>query len=134
MARKSHLALKRLRAIGVLALTSASACRTLAVGGTPAVLVAPSATVHAELVAALTAALGAAPVAVAPDALTQTSVLIIDRASPRPANPALTGRTLATGGAQRFVLILDGPSCVLTRPADGWRMRLPSAECRTEAR
>ena len=128
MAGKSHL--QALSALGAVALIVVTACRSVAADDRPAVLVAPSEAVHAELVGALGTALGVPPV-VAADALTQTSVLIIDRAAPRPPNSALTGRTLETT-AQRFELVLDADGCVLVRPADGWRARLPSAQCRPE--
>jgi hypothetical protein len=128
MAGKSYLHALNALCLGALALIAA--CRSVAAGETPAVLVAPSEAVHAELVAALGTALGAPPV-VAADALTQTNVLIIDRAAPRPPNAALTGRTLGVT-AQRFELVLDAGACVLVRPADGWRARLSSAECRPQ--
>ena len=91
-----------------------------------AVLVAPSSAVRAELRAALTAALGTAPVALAEDALTLTNVLIVDRARPR--EPALAGRTVEAS-VQRFELVLTDGRCVLTRPADGGRWPLAEAVC-----
>ena len=98
----------------------------------PAVLVAPSSAVRAELVAALTTALGAAPVALADDALMRTSVLVIDRAAPREARSRpLTGRTLEST-AQRFELVVNDGRCALTRAADGARWPLPSAVCRPQ--
>lgn len=100
---------------------------------TAAVLVNPTASVQAQLLAALTQALGQAPRALADDALTTSSVLLIERAAlSNSANPALTGRTLEAS-AQRFVLVRARGQCVLTRPADGWRQRLALADCIAES-
>ena len=121
-ARRSALA----AALGVLA-----GCGHLGASEeVPAVLVDPTDAVRAELRAALTAALGQAPVAIADDALTQTNVLVIDRAPVRDlANRPLDGRVVAPT-AQRFELVLASGGCVLLRPADAWRMRLAGANCK----
>ena len=105
-------------------------CGHLAAGDeAPAVLVEPTDEVRAELRAALTAALGQPPVAIAADALTRTNVLIIDRAPIRDLeNRPLDGRVIESA-AQRFELILTSGECVLVRPNDSWRMRLASATC-----
>ena len=113
-----------------LALTIAAGCGHLAANDDqPAVLVDPTDAVRAELRAALTAALGQAPVAIAADALTQTNVLVIDRAPVRELeNRPLDGRVLEPT-AQRFELVLASGECVLVRPSDSWRMRLAGAAC-----
>ena len=73
--------------------------------------------------------LGQAPVAIAADALTQTNVLVIDRAPVRELeNRPLDGRVLEPT-AQRFELVLASGECVLVRPSDSWRMRLAGAAC-----
>ncbi|HEY7671902.1 MAG TPA: hypothetical protein VIC71_06775 [Gammaproteobacteria bacterium] len=115
-----------------LALAIAAGCGHLAADEErPAVLVAPTDAVRAELRAALTAALGQAPVAIADDALTQTYVLIIDRAPVRELeNRPLDGRVLEST-AERFELVLTSGECVLRRPSDSWHMRLASATCRS---
>lgn len=116
------------------ALAALAGCRSLAADDVPAVLVAPNVAVRAELVEALRAALGQAPVALASDALTRSSVLTIDRApAGRPPNPDASGRRLEIE-AQRFQLVVAGGACVLVRPADGWRRALPTARCRPEKR
>lgn len=93
-------------------------------------LVDPTEEVRAELRAALTAALGQAPVAIADDALTQTNVLIIERAPVRDLEGRpLDGRVLDPT-VHRFELVLASSECVLVRPSDSWRMRLVSAQCR----
>jgi hypothetical protein len=106
-------------------------CRHVATGEeAPALLVDPTAAVRAELRAALTAALGRAPVAIADDALTQTNVLIIERAPVRELEDRpLDGRVLEPT-VQRFELVLASGECVLLRRSDSWRMRLATATCR----
>jgi hypothetical protein len=118
-----------LAAFVVLAI--AAGCRHLAADEEQAaVLVEPTDAVRAELRAALTAALGQAPVAIAGDALTQTNVLIIERAPVRgPEGRPLDGRVLEPT-VHRFELVLASSECVLVRPSDSWRMRLASAVCR----
>jgi hypothetical protein len=114
----------------LLVLAIAAGCRHLAADEEhPAVLVDPTDAVRAELHAALTAALGRAPVAIADDALTQTNVLIIERAPVRELDGRpLDGRVLEPT-VHRFELVLATGQCVLVRPSDAWRMRLASATC-----
>ena len=115
----------------ILALVMAAGCRHLAADAEqPAVLVDPTDAVRAELRAALTAALGQAPVAIADDALTQTNVLIIERAPVRDLEGRpLDGRVLDPT-VHRFELVMVSGECLLVRPSDAWRMRLASAQCR----
>jgi hypothetical protein len=115
----------------ILTLALAAGCRHLAADAEqPAVLVDPTDAVRAELRAALTAALGQAPVAIADDALTQTNVLIIERAPVRDLEGRpLDGRVLEPT-VHRFELVLASSECVLVRRGDAWRMRLASAVCR----
>jgi hypothetical protein len=115
----------------VVTLAIAAGCRHLAAEEEQAaVLVDPTEEVRAELRAALTAALGQAPVAIADDALTQTNVLIIERAPVRDLEGRpLDGRVLDPT-VHRFELVLASSECVLVRPSDSWRMRLVSAQCR----
>jgi hypothetical protein len=116
----------------VVTLAIAAGCRHLAAEEEQAaVLVDPTEEVRAELRAALTAALGQAPVAIADDALTQTNVLIIERAPVRDLEGRpLDGRVLDPT-VHRFELVLASSECVLVRPSDSWRMRLVSAQCRS---
>ena len=111
-------------------LAAAAGCRHLGASeDVPAILVAPSEDARAEILAALTEALGRAPIAVADDALTQTSVLVIERAAPRePPNRPLTGRTV-DASVERFELVLNDGECALVRAADGWRKPLAHARC-----
>jgi hypothetical protein len=113
----------------VLALGLAVGCQHLPADERPAVIVDPTDAVRTELRAALTSALGRAPVAIADDALTKTNVLIIERAPVRELeNRPLDGRVLESS-AQRFELVSAAGECVLVRPSDSWRMRLASAVC-----
>jgi hypothetical protein len=114
----------------VLVVAIAAGCGHLAADDEqPAVLVDPTDAVRAELRAALTAALGQTPIAIADDALTETNVLIIDRAPVRELeNRPLDGRVLEST-AQRFELVLAVGECVLVRPSDSWRMPLATAVC-----
>jgi hypothetical protein len=114
----------------VFVLTLAAGCGHLAADeGRPAVLVNPTDEVRTELRAALTAALGQAPIAVADDALTQTNILVIDRAPVRELeNRPLDGR-IVESTAQRFELVVTSGECVLQRPSDSWSMRLATATC-----
>jgi hypothetical protein len=115
----------------VFALAISASCKHLAADEErPAVLVQPTDAVRAELRAALAAALGREPVAIADDALTQTNVLIIERAPVRDLEGRpLDGRVLEPS-VHRFELVLASSECVLVRPSDAWRMRLASAVCR----
>lgn len=116
------------------ALCATAACRHVpASASEPALLVEPTPAVRAQLREALTEALGAAPAAVADDALTRSSVLVVDRAAQREgARRPLTGRTVDTATVHRFVLVVEDGGCVLTRPADGWRAPLGTAACVAE--
>jgi hypothetical protein len=68
------------------------------------------------------------PVLLADDALTQDSVLIIERREPPGANGrVLTGRVLDQ--PLRLHLVLDGPTCTLVRDSDGRRWPLAANRC-----
>jgi hypothetical protein len=106
-------------------LVVSSGCRHLAAGeDVPAVLRAPTSAARSDLLEALRSALGGVTPALADDALTNSSMLIIDRAR-------LTGRTLDST-AQRFQLVVNDGRCILVRPADAWRTPLPNATCVAE--
>ena len=97
----------------------------------PALISNPTPQSRAELRRVLSAALGGAPVTIADDALTHTSVLIIERAVPRdgqgrPLN-SLTGRTLER--PVRFHLVKAGNRCMLVREGSGGRWELTETMC-----
>jgi hypothetical protein len=120
----------KLAAVLCLSAAAAAGCGHLGASeDVSAVLVNPTEAVRTELRAALTEALGRAPVAIADDALTQTSVLVIERGPIKePANRPLTGRTL-DADVQRFQLIVNDGQCALLRASDGWRKALTQARC-----
>jgi hypothetical protein len=96
--------------------------------GVPAVITSPTPESRAELVRVLGRALHGAPLALADDALTRESTLIIERARARgPDGTPLQGRD--PGRPERFRLVKDGPGCVLVHEGSGRRFPLPSATC-----
>ncbi len=95
----------------------------------PALLVAPNAQTHEELTYAVSAVLNGAPVALADDALTTTSVLLIDRAPARDsAGRLLNGRDL--GRPEHFQLVVSGARCTLIHERSGQRIVLSAASCK----
>ena len=108
----------------------AGACHVLAdaPGDGPAVLRAPDPAARAELVAAVTRALGAAtPVRLADDALVSSSQLIIERAAlPDPEGHPADGRV--RGRPEHFELRLRDGHCELLHVGGG-RVRLAHATC-----
>jgi hypothetical protein len=95
----------------------------------PARLIAPSAAARAELAAAVSTALGSAPVTLAPDALTDSSRLTVEQ-QPVLGNPAATGRLLGT--AERFRLMTDGTQCTLVHETGSGRYVLAASTCAAE--
>ena len=93
----------------------------------PAILVAPTEPVRAELARAVRDVLGGGPVHLAADALTRESELIVDRAPARDADGRLLdGR--APGRPHHFRLLLRDGRCVLE--ADGGSpVELAQAHC-----
>ncbi|HEY4368285.1 MAG TPA: hypothetical protein VGN07_13710 [Steroidobacteraceae bacterium] len=87
----------------------------------PAVIVNPSAQSHAELQAAVTRALGIADVAIADDALTNDSTLIIERSR-------LDGREL--GKPESFQLVMSGEQCILVHTRTMTRQVLIQTRCK----
>lgn len=118
---------QRLSAAASLALALPACGHVTAAGDrpadTPAVLVAPTAEVQAELDAAVAAALNGRPVRLAPDALTASDLLIVE--GPR------TDRDL--GSVTRFRLVRRDSSCVLVHEAGGFERVLRRARCEAAA-
>src|SRR6266404_2872287 len=78
----------------------------------PALIVNQTAKGRAALLEAVRSALGGTQVALADDALTRESILVIERTARRdPAGRRLQGRE--SGTPERFRLVKSGPSCVL---------------------
>jgi hypothetical protein len=111
---------------------AACACATrLAQREVPALISNPTPQSRAELRRLLSRALGGAPVTIAADALTHSSVLIIERAPARDAE----GRRLnarAVGRPARFRLIKSGERCLLVRDEGGMRWILTDTTCTAE--
>lgn len=110
-----------------------AACRPLAPeDAVPAVLVAPDPAVQAELIAALSAMLGPAAISIAPDALTRTSLLTLERPEPGGGSERrATGRSLET--PERFRLVASRDGCFLVHETGVDRVELHRATCVPEA-
>lgn len=97
-------------------------------GDQPAVIVNPTAESRAELQRVVSDMLFGAEVTLADDALTDSSVLIIERKRIRSMqNPPLSGRDL--GQPERFQLLTTGTRCVLVHGPDQARYELTEADC-----
>ena len=94
----------------------------------PALIVNPSPISRFELMRVVTTAVNDTAIALADDALTESSSLTVERSPPRSieAQPA-TGRLLDQ--PVRFSLVMNGDNCVLINEADGRRWRLFQTEC-----
>jgi hypothetical protein len=110
----------------------AAACKTNSVHeDRPALIVNPTAQGRAELRRAVSDMLHGADVSLADDALTTSSVLIVERSHSRSLdNPPLSGRDL--GQPERFQLVTAGTQCVLVHESDQARYELLEAECVAE--
>ena len=95
----------------------------------PAVIVNPTPQSRAQLANALSKMLYGSPVILADDALTRSSVLLIERRPARDASGVrIDGRDY--GKAQTFTLIKSGSSCVLVSARNGSRVTLTDVTCR----
>jgi hypothetical protein len=110
----------------------AAACKTNSVHEErPALIVNPSAESRAELHRVVGDMLFDAEVTLADDALTDSSILIVERDRPRSLdNPPLSGRDL--GQPERFQLVTTGKRCLLIHDSDTARHELLEAECVAE--
>jgi hypothetical protein len=121
---------RMLLAAGAIALCLA--CRSLPEQReVPALVTDPTAESRAELQEAVSKALHGAPVTLADDALTTSSLLTIERQPHRdPQGRLLSGRDL--GRPHQFRLIQSDSRCFLVREADGERWELAKASCAPE--
>ena len=104
------------------------ACSAPAREDQPALLVAPTPAVRAELAQALASEFGGATIPLADDALTTVPSLELEHARPRDADGRLIqGREL--GRPEVFRLLLSGGRCVLLRERNGHRLPLNLAQC-----
>lgn len=114
--------------IGCAALFAAACQSTPVNGEQPAVIVNPTGESRAELRQAVSGMLFGAEVLLADDALTETSVLIIERNKIQSMqHPPLSGRDL--GRPERFQLLTNGSECVLIRESNHARTELPETDC-----
>ena len=105
-----------------------SACATMAQEEIPAVLVESDAAARAEIVRAVSEALGNSDVLIASDALTRESALFIERKPARDATgQRLSGRDY--GRPERFDLVKQGESCVLVHAGTQKRYPLKGVRC-----
>jgi hypothetical protein len=120
--------------VTMLLLLPLGGCHTgaAAADGEPAVLTEPDGRTRAELQRVVSEALGGVEVLLSDEALTDSSVLVIERrrhvdAAGRP----IMGRDLGT--PDRFLLIRQGGRCVLEHEGSGRRWPLDAARCVREA-
>lgn len=97
-------------------------------GDQPALIVNPTAESRAELKRVVSDMLFGAEVMLAADALTESSVLIVERKKIRSLqNPPLSGRDL--GHPERFQLLTTGTECVLIHETNHARYELLETDC-----
>lgn len=116
---------------GLLLALSLAACQTVATADDkPARIVEPDAASRAALQHAVNDALGT-EVALADDALTESSLLIIERNPPKTMNgPPAQGRIM--DAPIQFQLVTDGVRCVLVDRRDDSRRILEDTRCVAE--
>jgi hypothetical protein len=113
----------------LLCLIVITGCRTDArAGETPALLVAPDANTQAELQRLVSTALGGVSITLSDAALTDSSLLIIERKPHVDASGArIMGRDLEM--PEQFQLIKQGSVCLLEQIRTGERWPLQGAVC-----
>lgn len=98
----------------------------------PALLDEVSAAYRTALESAVSEALHGVPVTLAKDALTQESLLIVERRPmPKLQQPGLGGREMQM--PEKFRLMTDGKDCWLLQLSDSARWPLPGVSCKSEA-
>jgi hypothetical protein len=98
---------------------------------TPAVRTSLTEASTTELMQVISAANGGVQVTIAEDALTTSSVLVIERGLRRSIDrPPELGRDY--GRPQRFQLVLDGRQCFLVQQSTGLRWLLRETTCEPE--
>jgi hypothetical protein len=119
-----------MRAIASVVAMLLSACASSqAQPDVPAVIISPSAASRADLLAAVTHALGVADITIADDALTTDSTLIIERSRILDSSGRqLSGRDY--GKPEVFSLVKNGNHCVLVRMSNASRQVLAKTSCR----
>lgn len=120
------------RATWIAGALLSAGCQTMnASADVPAVITEPDEASHAAIKAALAASFGGQDVLIADDALTQTSLLTIERGPHRTINnPSPDGRILTE--PFRFRLVRSGQDCVLIDLRDDSRQVLANTSCAPE--
>jgi hypothetical protein len=118
---------KRFPTLAACVVTIAACKQVVPDANQPAVIVDPDDSSRAALQAAVNEELGT-DVLLADDALTDTSILIVERKMPRAitGSPA-QGRTM--DAPVRFTLMTNGSDCVLVEDAGGTRYLLADTRC-----
>jgi hypothetical protein len=117
-----------LRARAMVAALVVAGCASVAQPDAPAHIVAPDATSRAELREVVTRALQRMDVTLADDALTQSSVLMIERTPARDATgQRLSGRDYEQ--PETFELVTSGSRCILIHRRTGERYELRRSRC-----
>lgn len=115
-------------ALGACKLTVPPAEEASPRGEQPAVIVNASAESRAELHRVVSDMLVGADVTLADDALTETSVLTVERKQIKSLqNPPLSGRDL--GRPERFQLLTTGTACILIHETGHARYELTETDC-----
>jgi len=116
-------------ALVTLVVITGVGCQTLA-GDKPAIIVNPDDISRAALQKTVNAAMHT-EVTLADDALTQSSILKIERNPPRTmGNPSPLGRVMEA--PFRFRLVSNGGECILIDERNQVRHTLPATNCTTE--
>ncbi|MDQ2076327.1 hypothetical protein [Marinimicrobium sp. ABcell2] len=120
------------RFIGVVALMGAlSGCQTTDLDPVPGLIVEPDADSRAALSEAVSNALDGVDVLLAPNALTESSVLILEQSHYRAdENMHRQGRRLDQ--PEHFQLLFQGGACILVHKDSGQHQMLADTECKPE--
>jgi hypothetical protein len=120
------------RASWVAGILLCAGCQTInASADVPALIIEPDEASRAALKAALAASFGGLDVVIADDALTQSSLLTIERGPHRTINnPSPDGRIITE--PFRFRLVRSGQDCVLIDLRDDSRQVLADTNCAPE--
>jgi hypothetical protein len=119
-------------AAGVIALAG---CATSSSSDVPAVIVNPTPQSRAELSVAVQRALHSDPIPLSDDALTQSSLLPIDRIPRRDSHGRLLNGLVIGRKPEMFRLVKNGNSCVLIHDAvDHLRQVLTATSCKPAPR
>ena len=118
-------------ALAFVLLGALTGCSALGFQERPAVLLQSTASEQAELQRAVTEMLNVPSVVIAADALTQSSMLVLESQTARVNGQRLQGRVLSS--PERFELLATGSRCVLLHVQTQRRHELQGVRCRPHA-